>query len=67
VKIKSATVILTSAADEVLLDTDLPAAMPVLVGEPIPLTLSFLAEKDTGIAYVENHFGIRPRTVSRRF
>lgn len=68
-KIKSAEVVLTNGMDEVRLITNLPHPVPQAPGadQTQMLVVSFMAEKDQGVEYVETHFTMRPKTISRRF
>ena len=48
--------------DQVVLTTDLPSPVPATISAD-PLTLLFYTTKDTGLAYVREHFGIEPEVV----
>jgi hypothetical protein len=64
VNINRSTVLLTNGADQVLLYTDLPSAIPKV--DDSVLCLSFCAEIDTSIEYVKKHFGLNPEIIDAR-
>jgi len=50
--------------DLICLETEYPSPTPEV--DPEPLSLSFEAEKDTGVDYVKNTFGFTPRVIDTR-
>lgn len=62
IKIYKATVIETSGSDKILLSTDLPDPYYPFTGV---LQLKMGAARDTGAAYVREHFGIEPTVIER--
>jgi len=66
-KFTKATVLLSTAADKVFLETDLPCpyVQAFLPSQP-PLTMNFDATYDTGIDYVRKHFNLEPKVINTR-
>lgn len=67
-KFTKALVILSSVADKVMLETDLPC--PYVVGfmpNQQPLTMSFDVTYDKGIEYVRGHFDLEPEVINTRY
>lgn len=67
ISIKKVMVLLSSSADKVILETELPCpyAKAYLPGQP-PLDLKFETSYDTGIQYVRDNFGLEPDVVNVR-
>jgi hypothetical protein len=67
-KILKAMVILSTAADKIMLETDMPCPYVVefMPGQQ-PLSLSFDATYDKGVEYVRNNFGIEPEVINTRY
>ena len=64
-KVTRATVVLTNhGKDRISLDTEYPSPTPKV--DPEPLSLTFEAEKGTGVEYVKNTFGIEPEVIDAR-
>lgn len=67
IKFKKVVVLLTDAADKVLLQTDMPCPfVPEFIPSQPPLDLEFQATRDTGIEYCRKHLGVEPEVVNIR-
>lgn len=65
IQITRATVVLTNhGKDRISLDTEYPSPTPKV--DPEPLSLTFEAEKGTGVEYVKDTFGIEPKVIDAR-
>jgi hypothetical protein len=66
-KIIKATVLLTRAADKVVLKTELPCPYAkAFAPEQTPLELQFDATIDTGVGYCRRVLGIEPKFINAR-
>lgn len=63
-KIIKVLVLLNNGADDVILYTNFPPTMPKSSNEN--LIVKFNTQKDTGIEYVRQNFGMEPEVISSR-
>lgn len=67
-KLTKAMVILSSACDKVIVETELPCPFVVAFApNQQPLSLMFDATYDTGVQYVRDNFGLEPEIVNTRY
>jgi hypothetical protein len=64
IKIIRVTVVLRDATDIIYVHTDLPSPVPNV--SPEAPSLSFVAQYDTGVAYVRTNFGVEPEVINSR-